>query len=103
MVGRYADVLIKVQIFLWRLGDWSVCRLEGDVEKQGTGAGVVTLDYLNRFPGEKFRRELAISLIGHLTIVMPVITFHVLITELSSPSSKCQSPKSQSQDQKDLG
>ena len=101
MVGRYADVLIKIQIFLWRLGDGPVCRLEGDIEKQGARAGVVTLDYINRFTREKIWRELAISFIGHVTIVMPVITVHVLITGLSSPSPKSQSPKSQSQDQKD--
>lgn len=52
--------------------------MEGNIEEQGTRARVVTLDYFNRFSGEKIRRELAVSLIGHLTIVMPVVTFHVL-------------------------
>ncbi len=54
--------------------------MEGNIEEQGAGAGVVSLDNFNRFSGEKIGRELAVSLIGHLTVVMPVVTFHVLKT-----------------------
>ena len=78
MAARDASSCVEIKVLLWRLHYGSVGGLEGDIEEEGAGAGVVALNDLYRLPREEIRGELAITLIGDLAVVMPVIALHIL-------------------------